>query len=122
MTAVARSFQLDARSVATTDPSATTGRTPRSTPAEPALPTSSTATSSADPRRAGHAVAGRAVEQVRRGLPQDVLELRGAGLHRRALPGRRAGRVDAGVVGHALGAHRMPRVGDQYRRRPAPFP
>mgnify|MGYP006138035695 CR=1 FL=1 len=37
---------------------------------------------------AGDALAGRPVEQVRRGLPDDVTELRGAGLHGRALPGR----------------------------------
>src|SRR3954462_10220372 len=119
MSAVACSFQFDARSVATTAPLRSTGTAPRSPPAEPALPSSSTATPSADPGCAGDALAGRPVEQVRRRLAEDVLELRGAGLYRRTLPGRGARRVDAGVLGHALGAHRVPGVGDQHRRTPA---
>src|SRR4051794_27188436 len=111
MTAVACSFQLEARSVATRAPSRSTGRSPRSTPAEPALPSSSIATPSADPRCAGDAVAGRAVEQVGRRLAEDVPELRAAGLHRRALPGGRALHLDPGVLGHPLGAHGVPGIG-----------
>ena len=82
-------------------------------------PSSSTVPPQPIPGAPATLLAGRAVEQVGRRLPQDVAELRGAGLHRRALPGRRADRVHAGVRRHPLGPHRVPRVGHQDGAVPA---
>src|SRR5215218_362419 len=121
ITAVAISFQPDARRVATGTPSRRTGIHPLPTPAEPALPTSSTCPPSADPGSTGDALAGHAVQQVAGGLAQDVAELGGAGLHGRTLPGRRALRLQPGVLGHPLRPHGVPGVGDQDGAAPAPL-